>query len=108
MASSEWRVIFHSPFAIRHSPFAIRQTAKKSPPFQMEQFMTGVLRAAIAGMACLLSLAAGLAPASAADYPNHPVRWLIGFAPGGPVDIVARIMRQWLSDRFGQQFVGEN
>src|SRR5207237_5514784 len=36
------------------------------------------------------------------------VRWLIGFAPGGPVDIVARIMAQWLSERFGQQFVVEN
>src|ERR1700688_5264390 len=70
--------------------------------------MTGVLRAAIAGMACLLSLAAALSPSSAADYPNRPVRWLIGFAAGGPVDIVARIMSQWLSDHFGQQFVVEN
>src|SRR6202795_147398 len=70
--------------------------------------MTGFLRAAIAGMACLFCLAAGLAPASAADYPNRPVHWLIGFAPGGPVDIVARIMSQWLSDHFGQQFVVEN
>jgi tripartite-type tricarboxylate transporter receptor subunit TctC len=33
---------------------------------------------------------------------------MIGFAPGGPVDIVARIMAQWLSDHFGQQFVVEN
>jgi tripartite-type tricarboxylate transporter receptor subunit TctC len=36
------------------------------------------------------------------------VRWLIGFAAGGPVDIVARIMSQWLSEHFGQQFVVEN
>ncbi len=36
------------------------------------------------------------------------MRWLIGFAAGGPVDIVARIMSQWLSDHFGQQFVVEN
>ena len=48
------------------------------------------------------------APSSAADYPNRPVRWLIGFAAGGPVDIVARIMSQWLSEHFGQQFVVEN
>ena len=48
------------------------------------------------------------APSLAADYPNRPVRWLIGFAAGGPVDIVARIMSQWLSDHFGQQFVVEN
>src|SRR6202789_1966705 len=70
-------------------------------------FMT-ILRAAIIGMACRVSLAGGIAPASAGDYPNHPVRWLIGFAAGGPVDIVARIMSQWLSEHFGQQFVVEN
>jgi len=43
-----------------------------------------------------LSSVAGAANASpsaaAASYPNRPVRWLIGFAAGGPVDIVARIM----------------
>ena len=36
------------------------------------------------------------------------MNWVIGFAAGGPVDIVARIMSQWLSDHFGQQFVVEN
>ena len=60
------------------------------------------------GVVCLLSVAIGIAPASAADYPNRPVRWLIGFAAGGPVDIVARIMAQRLSEHFGQQFVVEN
>ena len=40
--------------------------------------------------------------------PNRPVHWLIGFAPGGPVDGVARVLSQWLSDHFGQQFVVEN
>ena len=67
------------------------------------------LRAALFSLFCLSGLAAGVAPASAAEtYPNHPVRWLIGFAAGGPVDIVARIMSQWLSEHFGQQFVVEN
>src|SRR3954471_7423745 len=66
------------------------------------------LRGALSGLACLLCLAAGIVPATAADYPNRPVRWLIGFAAGGPVDIVARIMSQWLSERLGQQFVVEN
>jgi tripartite-type tricarboxylate transporter receptor subunit TctC len=70
--------------------------------------MSGLLRAAIFGMACFLGLAAGIAPSSAADYPNRPVKWLIGFTAGGPVDTVARIMGQWLSERFGQQFVVEN
>ena len=70
--------------------------------------MTGILRAALVGLVCLANLAAFCASASAADYPNRPVRWLIGFAAGGPVDIVARIMGQWLSERLGQQFVVEN
>lgn len=65
--------------------------------------MTAVLRAFVLCLVCL-----GLSPAQASDYPNRPVRWLIGFAAGGPVDIVARIMAQWLSERFGQQFVVEN
>src|SRR6201747_3051207 len=72
--------------------------------------MFGILRKAL--LVCILSLvgnfAAGTAPASAAGYPDRPVKWLIGFAAGGPVDIVARIMSQWLSDHFGQQFVVEN
>jgi tripartite-type tricarboxylate transporter receptor subunit TctC len=68
----------------------------------------GILRASVVGMICLLSLAGGVAPAAAADYPNRPVRWLIGFAAGGPVDVVARILSQWLSEHFGQQFVVEN
>ncbi|MGB9117285.1 MAG: tripartite tricarboxylate transporter substrate binding protein [Bradyrhizobium sp.] len=68
----------------------------------------GIRRAAMIGTICLLGLAGGLAPASAADYPNRPVRWLIGFSAGGPVDVVARIMSQWLSEHFGQQFVVEN
>jgi tripartite-type tricarboxylate transporter receptor subunit TctC len=54
----------------------------------------------------LLALAA--VPARAEGYPTRPVHWLIGFAAGGPVDIVARIMGQWLSEYFGQQFVIEN
>jgi tripartite-type tricarboxylate transporter receptor subunit TctC len=70
--------------------------------------MIAFLRAAIFGLSCLAGLATGVGPASAADYPNRPVHWFIGFAAGGPVDIVARIMAQWLSEHFGQQFVVEN
>jgi tripartite-type tricarboxylate transporter receptor subunit TctC len=65
-------------------------------------------RASLFALACLASLAGGAAPASAADYPDRPVHWLIGFAAGGPVDVVARIMSQALSEHFGQQFVVEN
>jgi Tripartite tricarboxylate transporter family receptor len=40
-------------------------------------------------------------------YPTRPVRWVVGFAPAGGNDIVARLMSQWLSERTGQQFVVE-
>jgi tripartite-type tricarboxylate transporter receptor subunit TctC len=62
-------------------------------------------RAAIFALAWL---AAGITPSDAADYPDRPVRWLIGFTAGGPVDTVARIMAKWLSERLGQQFIVEN
>jgi tripartite-type tricarboxylate transporter receptor subunit TctC len=41
-------------------------------------------------------------------YPARPVRIVVGLAPGGATDIVARLMGQWLSERLGQQFVIEN
>jgi tripartite-type tricarboxylate transporter receptor subunit TctC len=72
------------------------------------EHMIAIRRAVVFGLIALASLAAGSGRSSAADYPSRPVHWLIGFAPGGPVDIVARIMSQWLSDRFGQQFIVEN
>jgi tripartite-type tricarboxylate transporter receptor subunit TctC len=43
-----------------------------------------------------------------AAYPTRPVRVIVTFAAGGPNDIIARLMGQWLSERFGQQFVIEN
>src|SRR5215468_245449 len=44
----------------------------------------------------------------AQNYPTRPVRIIVGFAPGGTTDLLARLMGQWLSDRLGQQFVIEN
>ena len=70
--------------------------------------MIAFLRATLFSLVCAGGLLTAPEPSSAADYPSHPVRWLIGFAAGGPVDIVARIMSQWLSEHFGQQFVVEN
>jgi tripartite-type tricarboxylate transporter receptor subunit TctC len=41
-------------------------------------------------------------------FPSRPVHIIVGFAVGGPNDISARLIAQWLSQRFGQQFVVEN
>jgi tripartite-type tricarboxylate transporter receptor subunit TctC len=46
--------------------------------------------------------------ASAQTYPTRPVRLLVGSAPGGSLDIVARLIGQWLSEQLGQQFIVEN
>jgi tripartite-type tricarboxylate transporter receptor subunit TctC len=70
--------------------------------------LTRFLRAALLGIACAASLAAATTLSHAGAYPDHPVRFINGFAPGGPVDTIARIMAQALSDHFGQQFVVEN
>ncbi|WP_298876506.1 tripartite tricarboxylate transporter substrate binding protein [uncultured Bradyrhizobium sp.] len=69
--------------------------------------MLRILRSAVFGLVFLSGLLSAAPPAAAA-YPDRPVHWLIGFAAGGPVDIVARIMAQALSDRLGQQFIVEN
>jgi tripartite-type tricarboxylate transporter receptor subunit TctC len=63
-----------------------------------------------------LHIAAGAAAASlfsrhaagAPDYPARPLRWIVGFAPGGATSTVSRIMAQWLSERLGQSVVVEN
>jgi tripartite-type tricarboxylate transporter receptor subunit TctC len=62
-----------------------------------------------------LHLAAGAAAlpalsrvAWAQTYPTQPVRIIVGFAPAGGTDIMARLIGQWLSERLGQQFVIEN
>jgi tripartite-type tricarboxylate transporter receptor subunit TctC len=62
-----------------------------------------LIRALVLAAACSF---AGVC--SAQDWPSKPVRIIVPFAPGGPVDIIARILGAKLGDAFGQQFVVEN
>jgi tripartite-type tricarboxylate transporter receptor subunit TctC len=62
-----------------------------------------------------LHLAAGAATlpvvpriSKAQSYPSRPVRLIVGYAAGGLTDTTARVIGQWLSDRFGQPFLIEN
>ena len=60
----------------------------------------------IAGALCLAT--AGAALAQAPKYPVRPVRMLVGFAPGGATDIVARLLAPGVGESLGQQVVVEN
>lgn len=64
---------------------------------------TFVIRVALAAM-----LSAGAAPALAQNYPSKPVRVIVPTAPGGGVDILARVLGQKLSEQLGVQFVVDN
>jgi tripartite-type tricarboxylate transporter receptor subunit TctC len=54
------------------------------------------------------ALAAVSQTAWAQTYPNRFVRLVVPFPPGGQLDIVGRIIGQWLSERLGQQFIVDN
>src|SRR6266850_1795063 len=65
-------------------------------------------RTAICLIAIGISAIASIGSAAALDYPIRPVRWVVGYPPGGATDIIARLIGQRLSERLGQQFVIEN
>jgi len=58
--------------------------------------------------ATVLACTALAAAAQADDYPNKPIKWIVGYPPGGSTDLVARLMGTWLTQRLGQQVVVEN
>ncbi len=65
-------------------------------------------RIAICLIAMGISAIASIGSSSALDYPTRPVRFVVGFPPGGATDIIARLVGQRLSENLGQQFVVEN
>ena len=58
-------------------------------------------------LAALASLLSGV-PASAAEYPTRPVTLIVAFTPGGPSDVIARIIGKRLTEMLGQPFVIDN
>lgn len=65
-------------------------------------------RTALGLLAASPLAASPLSKALAADYPARPVKWVVGYPPGGATDILARLIGQRLSERLGQPFVIEN
>ncbi len=60
------------------------------------------------GILAAVLLLTGITPSLAQGYPNRPVHVVVGFTPGGPTDVIARLVAQSLSDSLGQQFYVEN
>ena len=58
--------------------------------------------------AAAIAVSAVSPTAGAQSYPTRPVRWIVGYPPGGATDFTARLIGQWLSERLGQPFVIEN
>lgn len=65
-----------------------------------KRFLTALMIAAV--------MLASAASAHAQDYPNHPVKLMVGFVPGGTSDLIARLTAQELSKQLGQQFIVDN
>jgi tripartite-type tricarboxylate transporter receptor subunit TctC len=70
--------------------------------------MTCSRRAVLQSAAGAVASALFALTARAQSYPARPIRWVVPFPPGGATDGVARVVSQWLSERFGQPVVIEN
>jgi tripartite-type tricarboxylate transporter receptor subunit TctC len=67
-----------------------------------------ICRRRLTTMAAAAAMATVSRRAFAVEYPTRPVHIIVGYPPGGPADIVARLLGQWLAERLGQPFVIEN
>ena len=83
-----------------------RQAADKHVQGKTLMTVTNVIARLLAG--CTGLLIAGASLAQSPGYPDRPVKIIVPFAAAGPTDLVARLVAQKLSDRFGQQFYIEN
>jgi tripartite-type tricarboxylate transporter receptor subunit TctC len=70
--------------------------------------MHAFTRPVIAVLGLLVTALVAPATAQPSDYPNRPVRWIVGYPAGGATDILARLFGDYLSRKLGQQFVIEN
>jgi len=74
----------------------------------MTLFRTPLGRRPWIGLACAVACVAASGLAMAQDYPNRPVKLVVPYPPGGPTDIVARVVAQKLQEQMGQPFVIDN
>ncbi|HEY2227925.1 MAG TPA: tripartite tricarboxylate transporter substrate binding protein [Xanthobacteraceae bacterium] len=72
----------------------------------MKRSVKSIRFGALGGLALLA--VGGIDSARALDYPTRPVHVVVGYPAGGTVDILARLLGQYLSERFGQQFIIDN